>query len=120
MHQPVGEHVADMRKGISLISGALAPCVALASGDPGVIWWTAGAIVVQLVVAGFLSRLSFFRPLRGPILVAYVLFLVPAWLWGLNVPGPDFGHVDAVLIGGPIVFAIGAATVLAWVRASRS
>jgi hypothetical protein len=42
----------------------------------------------------------------------YVALLIPAWLWGLTVPGPDVGYVDAVLMGGPVLFAIGAALVV--------
>lgn len=99
---------AEARRALSVTGGALTPCAAWASGDPGVIWSIAGAIGVQIIVGTLMARLAVLRPFRKPMLTVYVMALIPAWIWGLNVPGPDFGHVDALLIGGPIVFLIGA------------
>ena len=73
------------------------------------IWSIAGAIAVQIIVGTLMARLAVLRPFRKPVLTVYAMALIPAWTWGLNVPGPDFGHVDALLIGGPMVFLIGAA-----------
>ena len=84
----------------------LAPGAALASGDPAVLWWAAGAIVMQMVVGVLLWRICL---LRTPVLAGYGLLLMGIWLWGLNVPGPDFGMVHAVLLGAPVLYLLGVA-----------
>lgn len=89
-----------------IVGSALAPSVAIASGDPAVIWWMSGAIAIQLVTAAILFWLPSFRPLRRTVMVTYLVLLLAAWLWGLNVPGPDFAYVYAALLGGPVVFLL--------------
>jgi hypothetical protein len=90
-----------------LISLCLAPGAALASADPGLIWWTAGTVALQVFVGVLLWRVPRVRPLRNPALIAYVLLLIPSWLWGANVPGPDFAMVHAAVVGVPVLYLLG-------------
>lgn len=89
--------------------GFLTPSAAFALGDPAVIWWGIGAVAIQVITAALLSWLPIFKPFRRTALIAYLLLLLIAWSWGLNVAGPDFAHVYAVLLGGPVAFLLCAA-----------
>ena len=52
-------------------------------------------------------RVALVRSLRKPAIAGYGLLLLAIWLWGLNVPGPDFAMVDAVLLGVPVLYLLG-------------
>ena len=107
-----------MRNTVLVLTMLVTSGPAHASGDPAVIWWGLGAIVIQSATAALLFWLPYFSSIRKAALTSYGIALIVSWLWGLNVPGPDFDPVYVVLLGGPVIFLLLAAA-LVLIKAKR-
>lgn len=55
--------------------------VAHASGDPMIVFWIAGAALVQIAVLIFMLTAQVFRRVRTPAVVLYILYLPLLWAW---------------------------------------
>ena len=82
------------------------PAHLTASGSPGVLFWLFFLLCwyIGAVILVAFSRTP--RIWRATGIALYVVAAVPAWIWYLNVPGPDRVMEDILMAASPLVLVI--------------
>ena len=90
------------RIAVAILSLAASPS-AFASGDPGVLWWVLFLLCWYIAAAVAVAFTRTPRMWRTAGIALYFVAAVPAWIWYLNVPGPDMLIEHVVMTASPVV-----------------
>jgi hypothetical protein len=112
---PVPEFISRYHEGKAGVNAAriavailslTASASAFASGDPGVLWWVLFLLCWYIAAAVAVAFTRTPRMWRTAGIALYVVAAVPAWIWYLNVPGPEMLIEHVVMTASPVVLVL--------------
>jgi hypothetical protein len=97
--------VNEMRRTIfALLSIALFSTNAHASGDPAVVYFFFGGVILQIL--GLLAYLLSVKQHRLLVASAYLAFFALVWPWALNTHSLSPEQVGWILVGLPVLLML--------------
>ncbi len=79
---------------------------AYASGDPTVLYWLGGWIILDIILFVIISIIERNKIKKIIKLVIYSLSIIVLWIWGMSVKGPDFNMSNFAMSISPVIITI--------------
>ncbi len=90
-------------KALILFGILLIPKICYASGDPSILYSLVSFCIIHIGMFLYLVLAKAYARFRYPILGLFIVNVILTWLWGFNLPGPDFTEMYIGLFTFPLI-----------------